>query len=66
MLAFFEHFSETKVLSIIQAFKWHFSRKLTFFSQNIEIKIIFYEKMKTKLPLFTEVSLKGEKGLTEQ
>ena len=35
-----------------------------FLSQNIEVKIIFYEKMKTKLKL--KVSPKGEKGLTEQ
>ena len=30
------------------------------------MKNIFYDKMKPKLNLFTEVSLKGDKGLTEQ
>ena len=32
---FFEHFSEAKALSIIQAFSWHFAGKLLF-PQNIE------------------------------
>ena len=46
MLAFFEHFSEA-ALSIIRAFKWNFPGKLILFPQNIELKLFFYEKMKT-------------------
>ena len=43
MLAIFEHFREAKVLSIIQAFFWYFSRK-NFFSENIKIRVIFPAK----------------------
>ena len=47
MLAFFEHFIEAKALSIIRAFKWHFSR---IFSGKIKIRVnivpgkIFFQK----------------------
>ena len=42
-----EHFNEAKALSIIRAFYWHFPGKLILFPQNIEIKLFFYQKMKT-------------------
>ena len=50
MLALFEQFSEPKVLSIIQAFKWHFSRKIFFRKQknmsNFSCKNIFQRKQR--------------------
>ena len=52
MLAFFEHFSEAKALSIIHAFWWHFPRKINFFRENkIEINF-FQEPMPHELLLF--------------
>ena len=49
MLAIFEHFREAKVLSIIQAFFWYFSRKKFFFREyknksNLARKNIFQRK----------------------
>ena len=42
MLAFFEHFSEAKALSILVAFSRNF------FSERLKKKLFFSEKMKTK------------------
>ena len=56
MLAFFEHFSEAKALSIIRAFQQHFPRKINF-SEKIKQKLSFF---RSRCPMSSYVFKENE------
>ena len=55
---FCEHFSETKALSIIRAFEWHFSGNQVLFSQKIKIESFLkrYDDFKNNLKNYIQIS----------
>ena len=58
---FIGHFSNAKALSIIRAFQWHVPWKLTLFSQNIEIKLVYTRKWRLHLASSPKYHRKGTK-----